>query len=77
MQRKTNNINWLTSVPSNDINFLTSLKNASEEEICKAISLVEMKGGKNKTKLAALCRELKRRQKVRNMSVHNEREVPK
>lgn len=62
---KNDNVKWLTSAPPNDMNFVLHLQYASENEIMEAISAVEKSGGKNKTKLSALNRELKKRQKAK------------
>ena len=65
MQMRNNNVSWLTSTPPNDMNFVLHLNYANENEIMEAISAVEKIGGKNKTKLSALNRELKKRQKAK------------
>ena len=62
---KSDNVKWLASTPPNDINFVLHLSYASENEIMEAISAVEKRGGKNKTKLSVLNRELKKRQKAK------------
>lgn len=64
---KSDNVKWLTSTPPNDMNFVLHLSYASENEIMEAVSAVEKSGGKNKTKLSALNRELKKRQKAKEV----------
>lgn len=61
-----NNISWLTTVPAADINFKNHLKNAAVEEINEALSIIAEKGEKgNKSKISALQRELRKRNRQR------------
>lgn len=63
MERKPGKVvRWLVSTPSSDLNFKINLKESSKEELRQAISIVEENGGKNKTKLTALYRELRRKE---------------
>lgn len=57
------NVSWLTTTPAGDLNFINALKSATDDEIKEAISQIEAAGGKNKTKLLACNRELRRRAK--------------
>lgn len=59
------NINWLTTVPATDVNFKTHLKMATDEEIEWSISLMSGKKG-NATRIKALRRELRERERGRN-----------
>ena len=59
----SSNVRWLTTTPAGDLNFVNALKRATDDEIKEAISQIEAVGGKNKTKLLACNRELRRRAK--------------
>lgn len=56
-----NVINSLVSLPATDLNFTADLKSATSNQIRIAIETMERNGGKNKTRVAACKRELKRR----------------
>lgn len=55
-------ISWLTTCPASDVNFKSHLKNASDEEVRKAISILATKE-KSASKISALWRELRKRNK--------------
>lgn len=57
------NIDWLTTVPATDRNFISHLKSATDEEIRQAISIMENTESKrNKSRISACERELGRRE---------------
>lgn len=56
-----NVIRSLCSIPATDLNFTTELKRATSNQIRLAIEMMEQSGGKNKGRIAACKRELKRR----------------
>lgn len=56
------NVGWLTTVPAGDCNFKGHLQTATVEEIKTAISMLDGKKG-SVTKITALERELRRREK--------------
>ena len=60
----TSNISWLTTTPASYINFKSALSTAEDWEIKSAIKTIE--GKENvKTKIAALERKLRKREKTR------------
>lgn len=58
----SNNIGWLTTVPSSDGNFKLHLGYATIEEIIQAIDICKGQE-KSKSKITTLERELRRRKK--------------
>lgn len=61
---ESDNIKWLTSVPTTDLNFKNHLKTATTEEIKEALSIITAKGEKGCiSKISALSRELRKRNK--------------
>ncbi len=56
-----NVINSLVSLPATDLNFTADLERATSNQIRLAIETMELNGGKNKTRIAACKRELRRR----------------
>ncbi len=56
------NISWLTTVPATDMNFKNHLQYATVEEIKEALSIMNGKEG-NASRIAALSRELRKRDK--------------
>ena len=59
-----NVIRSLCSLPATDLNFTAELKRATSNQIRLAIETMERSGGKNKGRIAACKRELKRRDKA-------------
>lgn len=66
----SDNIGWLTTVPSTDINFKGALKRATDDEIRESLRIMDVQyrllTGKpigNKTRIAALERELRKRER--------------
>lgn len=58
------NIRWLTTVPATDGNFKSHLKSATTEEIKEALSILKTNCQKGcVSKISALSRELRRREK--------------
>lgn len=56
-----NVINSLVSLPATDLNFKADLERATSSQIRLAIETMERNGGKNKGRIAACKRELRRR----------------
>lgn len=56
-----NVIRSLCSLPATDLNFTADLKSATSNQIRLAIEMMEQSSGKNKTRIAACKRELRRR----------------
>lgn len=59
-----NVIRSLCSLPATDLNFTAELERATSNQIRLAIETMEQSGGKNKGRIAACKRELKRRDKA-------------
>lgn len=60
----TDNISWLTTVPATDGNFKCHLRRATTKEIQDALIIMTESGEKgNATKIAALSRELRKRER--------------
>ena len=59
------NTSWLVTTPPGDINFISHLKTATDEEIREAIKKVEERGRGVKTKITVLKRELYKRENRR------------
>lgn len=59
-----NVIRSLCSLPATDLNFTAELERATSNQIRLAIEMMEQSGGKNKGRIAACKRELKRRDKA-------------
>lgn len=62
-----NVIRSLCSLPATDLNFTEELERATSNQIRLAIETMEQSGGKNKGRIAACKRELRRR--VRDVSM--------
>lgn len=56
-----NVINSLVSLPATDLNFTAELERATSNQIRLAIEMMERNGRKNKGRIAACKRELRRR----------------
>lgn len=56
-----NVIRSLCSLPATDLNFMADLEHATSNQICLAIREMERNGGKNKGRIAACKRELRKR----------------
>ena len=56
-----NVINSLVTLPATDLNFTADLERATSNQIRLAVETMERNGGKNKTRIAACKRELRRR----------------
>lgn len=58
------NVSWLTTVPASDCNFRSHLQTAAVDEIKEALSIITGKGERgNASMIAALSRELRKREK--------------
>ena len=60
------NIRCLSSLPCNDGNFISVMNRATDEEISKAIDVMQNSSGQHKGRITACQRELRKRMKVRN-----------
>lgn len=60
----TDEVRSLFLLPATDLNFTAALKSATSNQIRLAIEIMEQSGGKNKGRIAACKRELKKRDKV-------------
>lgn len=61
----TDIIKSLVTLPATDLNFTADLKRATSNQIRIAVETMERNGWKNKTRIAACKRELKRRDRER------------
>lgn len=61
-----NVIRSLCSLPATDLNFTAELERATSNQIRLAIETMEQSGGKNKGRIAACKRELRRRDREKN-----------
>ena len=62
----TDTVHSLSSLPATDLNFISVLNRAKDEEISQAIDVMENSSGKHKGRINACKRELRKRTKVRN-----------
>ena len=60
-------VHALSSLPASDGNFKSALSRATDEEINKAIDVMENSSGQHKGRINACKRELRKRMKVRNI----------
>lgn len=60
------NIKWLTTIPATDVNFISHLRKATDEEIEWSINLMSGKKG-NVTRIKVLQRELSKRARERRI----------
>lgn len=58
---ETDTVHALISLPATDLNFVSSLKNATSEEIESALEVMRNRDGKDNGRIKACERELKRR----------------
>lgn len=61
----TDIIKSLVTLPATDLNFTADLKRATSNQIRIAVETMERNGGKNKGRIAACKRELRRRDRER------------
>lgn len=59
----TDTVQALTSIPATDLNFVSCLKGATDLQIEMALEVMRNRDGKDKGRIAACDRELKRRNK--------------
>ena len=59
----TDTVHALTSLPATDLNFVSCLKGATDLQIEMALEVMRNREGKDKGRIAACERELKRRNK--------------
>ena len=60
MMFQTDAVHTLISLPATDLNFVSSLKNATSEEIESALDIMRNREGKDKGRIKACERELRR-----------------
>ena len=60
------NIQCLSSLPATDGNFISVMNRATDEEISKAIDVMQNSSGQHKVRITACQRELRKRMKARN-----------
>ena len=58
-------VHSLSSLPATDLNFISVLSRATDEEISQAIDVMENSSGQHKCRITACQRELRKRMKVR------------
>ena len=63
MMIHTDAVHALTSLPANDLNFVSCLKGATDLQIEMALEVMRNRDGKDKGRINACERELKRRNK--------------
>lgn len=70
----SDNIKWLTTVPATDLNFKNHLKAATTGEVKEALSMLKANGEKGCiSKISALSRELRKREKQKGEGNDNGR----
>ena len=62
-------VHSLSSLPATDGNFLSALKRATDDEISKAIDVMENSSGQHKGRITSCQRELRKRMKARISNV--------
>lgn len=62
----TDTVHSLSSLPATDLNFISVLNRATDEEIAIALDVMETTGGQHKGRITACQRELRKRMKARN-----------
>ena len=65
MTDHTDTVHSLTSLPADDSNFKSALKDATDEQIGTALEVMRSRNKSDKTRMAACERELKRRTRER------------
>ena len=63
MMIHTDTVHALTSLPANDLNFVSCLKGATDLQIEMALEVMRNRDGKDKGRINACERDLKRRNK--------------
>ena len=58
-------VHSLSSLPATDLNFISVLNRATDEEISQAIDVMENSSGQHKGRITACQRELRKRMKER------------
>ena len=59
-------VHSLSSLPASDLNFISVLNRATDEEITIALDVMATTGGQHKGRITACKRELRKIMKVRN-----------
>lgn len=63
MMNMENTVSTLASIPATDLNFVSSLKKATNQQIEQALAIMRNRDGKDKGRIRACERELRRREK--------------
>lgn len=58
-----NTVSTLASIPETDLNFVSTLKEATNQQIEQALAIMRNRDGKDKGRIRACERELRRREK--------------
>ena len=62
----TDTVHSLSSLPATDVNFISVLNRATDDEISRAIDVMENSSGQHKGRITSCKRELRKRMKARN-----------
>ena len=62
----TDTVHSLSSLPATDLNFISVLNRATDDEISRAIDVMENSSGQHKGRITSCKRELIKRMKARN-----------
>lgn len=63
MMNMENTVSTLASIPATDLNFVSTLKEATNQQIEQALAIMRNRDGKDKGRIRACERELRRREK--------------
>lgn len=63
MMNMENTVSTLASIPETDLNFVSTLKEATNQQIEQALAIMRNRDGKDKGRIRACERELRRREK--------------
>ena len=72
---QTDPVHTLTSLPATDLNFTSCLQRATDNQIRLALETMRNREGKDKGRIKACERELKRREKQVKLTFSGEREI--
>lgn len=63
MMYMKNTVSTLASIPATDLNFVSTLKEATNQQIEQALGIMRNRDGRDKGRIRACERELRRREK--------------
>ena len=72
---ETDAVHALTSLPATDLNFTSCLQRATDNQIRLAMETMQNREGKDKGRIKACERELKRREKQVKLTFSGERKI--